>query len=79
MLALLYAVFLRVLYNICYDLRWDRPAQALLAHKFHLFPELRSRQIEQWVRQLQSPYLFPNGSEPELRQRAQDLVMGFLI
>jgi hypothetical protein len=76
---LVYAIFLRVLYNFCYDRHWDTLSHRILVHKFNLFPELRRWQIERWVARFRRQNLFPNTSESELRDRARQLVMGHLI
>jgi len=76
---LAYAIFLRVIHNFCYDMRWDRMAQTILVHKFNLFPEQRRWHIERWVAQFRGQNLFPNASESELQALAKGLVMTYLI
>jgi hypothetical protein len=76
---LVYAIFLRVLYNLCYDMRWDRLSRKILVHKFNLFPDRRRWQIEKWVAQFRRQNLFPNASESELQDHAKELVMAYLI
>jgi hypothetical protein len=78
-LKIAYAILLRVLYNLCYDLRSDRLSQTILVHKFNLFPDRRQGQIEKWVDQLRRQNLFPNASVAELHEMAKDLVMSYLI
>ena len=76
---LMYAFGLMVLRGICYDLRWDRLARKISAHKFKLFPALRHWQVDKWVVQLRRQKLFPNASESELRELARDVVANFMI
>jgi hypothetical protein len=76
---LIYSIFLRVLYNFCYDMNWDRLSHRILVHKFNLFPGHRRCQIENWVEQFRRQNLFPDASESELQERAKQLIMGYLI
>ncbi|MGO4885900.1 MAG: hypothetical protein ACLP59_34520 [Bryobacteraceae bacterium] len=75
----IYAVVLLVLRTFCYDLGWDRFAIKISEHKFGLFPELRRWQVDKWAAQFQRQNLFPHASESELRERAKELVLGYLI
>ena len=73
------AVFLQALYNVCYDLRWDRLSALILTSKFNLFPEHRRWQIDRWVGQFRRQNLFPTASESDLQARATEFVMTCLI
>ena len=76
---LVYAIILRVAYNLCYDMRWDRLCHKILVHKFNLYPDRRRRQIDNWVAQFRRRNLFGDAPESELRDRARELAMANLI
>jgi len=76
---LVYAIALMVLRTFCLDMRWNGFAQKISEHKFLLFPGLRRWQIDKWVGTFQRQRLFPNATESELRDRAKELVSGFMI
>ena len=76
---LAYAIALTVMRTACYDMHWNRLAQRISEYKFHLFPELRRWQINKWVAQFQRQDLFPNATEPQLREWAKELVTGSMI
>jgi hypothetical protein len=49
---LLYAIFLRVLYNFCYDRRWDR-----WSHRILVFPNASESELQHRAKQLVMGYL----------------------